>query len=447
MTEKRPSNGRSRSGHPSGLGYLFRERQVIIHDGAHVRRFTVRRWHQIGVFAVLATFAGWGIAATAAFFDGRAQVAERNGEITRRVAELDGIKASYRAAFDRLDEFQSLFANITCEISDIQNSLLRVAERNVAPDRRSLVTRQPTTAKGAGCGPGVASVAVAAPSVVASTMTEPPVRGGELATVQGLETPRIVGTLHTDEQDAVRLRVSQLSAALERLRQTHGAFLKQSADIAAKRVGVLEKALSRVGVDAAQLGNGGASERIEGVPSAFGTGGPFVPLPKTNAPGGDFDPVALFNSHADRLDSLILAMRTLPLSQPLEESEVTSPFGARDDPFNEQTAFHEGVDFGAPLNSPVAATGDGVIIWAGWRDKYGIMVEIDHGHGLTTRYAHLGRTLVHVGDKVVRGRPIGLLGNTGRSTGPHLHYEVRVNDQPTDPLKFITAGRDVLKNE
>jgi murein DD-endopeptidase MepM/ murein hydrolase activator NlpD len=171
-------------------------------------------------------------------------------------------------------------------------------------------------------------------------------------------------------------------------------------------------------------------------------------MPKgADGSSGGFDPIALFNSHADRLDNLIIAMRSLPLSEPLEDYEITSPFGSRDDPFNEQSAFHEGVDFGAPLNSPVMATGDGVVTWAGWRDKYGIMVEIDHGRGLSTRYAHLGRTLVHTGDHVSRGRPIGLLGNTGRSTGPHLHYEVRVNDQATDPMKFITAGRDVLKNE
>ena len=437
------------------MSYLFRERQVIVHDGAHVRRFTLRRWHQIAVFLVLGACLGWGAAATAAFVDGRARVAERNGEITRRVAELDGIKASYRAAFDRLDEFQSLFASITCEIGDIQNSLLSVAERSVAPDHRSPVTRKAATAGSSGCTAAVVELdpGPAEPAATSGTATSGAAGGVvpmgadlSLSEPEGADGPRIVGSLQSDEQEAVRLRVSQLSAALERLRQTHGAFLKQSADIAAKRVGLLERALSRVGVDASQLGTGPSAGRAE-ANAAFGTGGPFVPMPKNAAGAADFDPVALFNSHADRLDNLIMAMRTLPLAQPLEDAEVTSPFGARDDPFNEQTAFHEGVDFGAPLNSPVSATGDGVVTWAGWRDKYGIMVEIDHGHGLTTRYAHLSRTLVHVGDKVARGRPIGLLGNTGRSTGPHLHYEVRVNDQPTDPLKFITAGRDVLKNE
>jgi len=404
----------------------------MVHDGARVYRFTLRRWHQMAVFALLTAITGWGIAATSAFVEGRAMVAARNGEINRRVAELDGIKANYRAAFDRLDEFQSLFSSITCEIGDIQNSLLRVAERGVAPDRRALVPRQTTVVSREGCGPNPVSADAAAPVAVANTAGD---------------AGRVAGPARSDEQDQVRLRVSQLSAALERLRQTHGAFLRESADIAAKRVGDLERALSRVGVDAAQLGDPTRTGYLPGPAGHYGTGGPFVALPEASGAPPGFDPVALFNDHADRLDNLILALRTLPLAAPLETYEVTSPFGSREDPFNEMMAFHEGVDFGAPVGSPVLATGDGQVTWAGWRDKYGIMVEIDHGRGLMTRYAHLSRTLIHVGDRVTRGRPIGLLGNTGRSTGPHLHYEVRMNDQATDPMKFITAGRDVLKSE
>ncbi|HEY1720162.1 MAG TPA: M23 family metallopeptidase [Magnetospirillaceae bacterium] len=440
------------------MGKLFRERQIIIHDGAHVRRFTLRRWHQLCVFALLAIYAGWGLMATAVYLDGQQNVAERSSEITRRVAELDGIKANYRAAFDRLDEFQSLFANITCEIGDIQSSLLKVAERTAPQDRRALVPHKATLEKTPDCASAVVppTVAMTQPSATPPAAAAPAAQPSAAAssvpvTVNGPnDQARIVGALQSTEQEAVKLRVTQLSAALERLRQTHGAFLRESADITAKRVGVLEKALSRVGVDAAQLG-GSPAHAADGAPSQYGSGGPFVPMPKTpsgapETPDG-FDPIALFNNHADRLDNLIVAMRGLPLAEPLQEYEITSPFGSRDDPFNEQTAFHEGVDLGAPLNSPVMATADGVVTWAGWRDKYGILVEIDHGRGLSTRYAHLGRTLVKVGDHVTRGRPIGLLGNTGRSTGPHLHYEVRVNDQPTDPMKFITAGRDVLKNE
>jgi murein DD-endopeptidase MepM/ murein hydrolase activator NlpD len=442
LAQRRSPSNRRPPGLRKGSGKIFRERHIIIHDGTRVRRFTVRRWHQIILFSMMTIFSAWGVLATLAFFEGQQIVAARSGEISRRVAELDGIKANYRAAFDRLDEFQALFANITCEIGDIQNSLLHVAERSVALERRGLVPRQAAVPVGpAGCGAAPVEAAPApnpAPEALSAA--------DESASGSTSGSPRYIGSLRVEEQEAVRLRVSQLSAALEKLRQTHGAFLRQSADIAAKRVGDLEKALSRVGFDAAQLGETPGIVKPDQA-AVYGTGGPFVPAPKSSAATPGFDPVALFNSRADRLDNLILAIRTLPLATPLEDAEITSPFGSRDDPFNEQSAFHEGVDFGAPVGSPVFATGDGQVIWAGWRDRYGIMVEIDHGHGLSTRYAHLARPLVKVGDRVTRGRPIGLLGNTGRSTGPHLHYEVRVNDQATDPIKFINAGRDVLKSE
>ena len=444
MAHRGFTSDRRSGGQRGGSPKLFRERQIIIHDGTRAIRFTLRRWHQIAVCTLFALFGVWGVVASVAFIEGQAIVEARSGEITRRVAELDGIKANYRAAFDRLDEFQALFTDITCEIGDIQNSLLRVAEHSVAPDHRATAAHPNALMAGRdSCAAGASGEAAAGGG------GEPGVAVDEES--QQSVTPRITGSLRNEEQEAVRLRVSQLSAALEKLRETHGAFMRQSADIAAKRVGDLEKALSRVGVDAAQLGQSDHAAQPQPAPNAngYGSGGPFVPMPKDGPPqaAANFDPVTLFNNKADRLDSLMLAIHALPLAAPLEDYELTSPFGSRDDPFNEQTAFHEGVDLGAPVGSPVFATGDGVITWAGWRDKYGNLVEIDHGHGLVTRYAHLARTLVHVGDRVVRGRTVGLLGNTGRSTGPHLHYEVRINDVATDPLKFITAGRDVLKNE
>jgi murein DD-endopeptidase MepM/ murein hydrolase activator NlpD len=157
--------------------------------------------------------------------------------------------------------------------------------------------------------------------------------------------------------------------------------------------------------------------------------------------------VALFNNRAERLDTLSMLLRGLPLGEPLADYEITSPFGPRRDPINGQTGFHEGVDLGAPVGTPVVATGDGQVDWAGWRDRYGQLVEVDHGWGLRTRYAHLSKIMVHAGERVRRGTPVGLLGETGRTTGPHLHYEVRVNEQPTNPMKFITAGHDVLNDQ
>jgi murein DD-endopeptidase MepM/ murein hydrolase activator NlpD len=111
------------------------------------------------------------------------------------------------------------------------------------------------------------------------------------------------------------------------------------------------------------------------------------------------------------------------------------------------TGIHEGLDLGAPIGTPVEATGDGQVVWAGWRDRYGNLVEIDHGNGVHTRYGHLSKVMVSVGARINRGAVIGLVGETGRTTGPHLHYEVRMGDQATNPMKFIAAGQHVLKTQ
>lgn len=116
---------------------------------------------------------------------------------------------------------------------------------------------------------------------------------------------------------------------------------------------------------------------------------------------------------------------------------MSSSFGMRIDPFTGLPQRHSGLDFVAPIGSEVRATADGRVRAAGPRGAYGLLVEIDHGHGLTTRYAHLSEVRVKPGQAVERGSPIGALGNTGRSTGPHLHYEVRIHGVPRDPRAFI----------
>jgi murein DD-endopeptidase MepM/ murein hydrolase activator NlpD len=122
------------------------------------------------------------------------------------------------------------------------------------------------------------------------------------------------------------------------------------------------------------------------------------------------------------------------------DEDVTSGFGIRMDPFLGRPAMHTGLDLRAAAGDPVHATAAGRVVTAGWSGGYGNMVEIDHGHGLSTRYGHLSKILVSVGDKVGIGQVIGRVGSTGRSTGPHLHYETRVDDEAVDPHKFLRAG-------
>ncbi len=116
---------------------------------------------------------------------------------------------------------------------------------------------------------------------------------------------------------------------------------------------------------------------------------------------------------------------------------IASGFGSRRDPFTGRQAFHEGIDIGVWYGTPVLATADGVVTYSGWRTGYGYTVDIDHGYGFKTRYAHNGELLVSTGQEVKRGDVIAKSGNSGRSTGPHLHYEVHVNGVPKNPLDFI----------
>lgn len=142
-----------------------------------------------------------------------------------------------------------------------------------------------------------------------------------------------------------------------------------------------------------------------------------------------------------QLDEFLNAMRHMPLSAPVRgpQFDRTSGFGPRHDPFTGLLAFHPGLDFSGPVGSLVRATAPGHVVFAGPRGTYGNMVEIDHGFGFHTRYAHLEAVLVKVGDHVALGSPVGKLGSTGRSTGPHVHYEVWFDDVVRNPKNFLDA--------
>ncbi|TAN58146.1 MAG: M23 family metallopeptidase, partial [Magnetospirillum sp.] len=225
-----------------------------------------------------------------------------------------------------------------------------------------------------------------------------------------------------------------LEGSLERLKVAYAQAVQNTNNAASSRIFDAEKMLSRLGIDARLLFD---RQQRDG-----GRGGPFIPLASAS---GDTGLTGLL----DRLDhwsGVKAVMQKMPLGEPLHvDYDVNSGFGTRSDPLNRRTGVHEGVDLGAPFGSPVYSTGEGVVEFAGPWDRYGLTIEINHGGGVSTRYAHLSRIKVKEGQRVTRSTVIGMLGNTGRSTGPHLHYEVRLSDAPKDPLKFIAAGEDAPK--
>jgi murein DD-endopeptidase MepM/ murein hydrolase activator NlpD len=186
------------------------------------------------------------------------------------------------------------------------------------------------------------------------------------------------------------------------------------------------------------------------VASSEGVGGPEIPLDQVRIEGiSDSKFTHAYLSAAavlDQLNGLSAAMDHVPLAMPVSTASFdrSSGFGARVDPFTGRYAFHPGIDFAGPWGSVVHATAPGTVVFAGNRGGYGNMVEIDHGYGIHTRYGHLSAITVRVGSRVGKGGGVGRVGSTGRSTGPHVHYEVWYDDVVKNPNNFIEAGRHVL---
>jgi murein DD-endopeptidase MepM/ murein hydrolase activator NlpD len=173
----------------------------------------------------------------------------------------------------------------------------------------------------------------------------------------------------------------------------------------------------------------------------------FYPAPAgTGAVGGPFDSASgdptfkqLFTSWK-KLDNLASGAIAIPSDKPIRTAEFTSGFGVRSDPFRHGAAMHPGIDLAAKSGTPIYATADGTVVRAGWNSGgYGNLVEIDHGRGIITRYGHMSAVLIQPGAKVHRGQLIGKVGSTGRSTGPHLHYEVRIDNSPVNPIPFMKS--------
>jgi murein DD-endopeptidase MepM/ murein hydrolase activator NlpD len=168
-------------------------------------------------------------------------------------------------------------------------------------------------------------------------------------------------------------------------------------------------------------------------------GGPLLRL--ATARNGSIDPrFRRMGLSLARMDALASGLESLPQVQPAHVAYVSSSFGYRADPFNGGAAFHAGLDFPGPMGSAIYAAAQGTVSFVGQKQGYGNCIEISHGNGLLTRYAHLSALGARVGQKVDAGARIGAMGSTGRSTGPHLHFEVRINDRPVNPRPFLEAA-------
>ncbi len=255
------------------------------------------------------------------------------------------------------------------------------------------------------------------------------------------------------DQDQLIARISHLEKRISELKQTNEEIVNVVRTTADGQIKDLENVIRQTGLSPELLKRQAEQEqKIRRKPTASneangtgGKGGPYIP-DTWDADMRNF--VADLDKSADRLYVLRRILDIMPTTMPIKNASRESPFGRRVDPFTNRIAFHAGLDLASRKTPQILAPSNGKVSYAGWMNGYGNMIEIEHGLGISTRYGHLSRIQVSEGDVVKEGQTIGLQGSTGRSTGAHLHYEVRFNNRPINPAPFLNVGQKyVSQNE
>lgn len=421
---------------PTGQSAVFGRRKephtVIIARGNEIRHFTIRPW--------LVAFLGSALAAIAiGYLLATSYLVLRDdliGATTARQARMqqayeDRISA-LRAQVDRITSRQLLDQKLMeTKVSELLERQSQLSQRHgrLGPilERAENEVGTPPTADAA---------AAAKPDEHAELTGGEPLAYSVASLGSGDTRPFSLWSTRSDplpsetaadRADKLFVSINDSLKAIESQQLTRIATL---ADNAYKSADAITQALEAAGLP---------------VDSDFGknesdVGGPLIPLDSSMM----FDSkVKELDEALDTLDQLKKEARRLPLANPAPGHSVTSPFGVRTDPILGTAALHSGMDFRAPIGMAAKVTAAGVVTKAGWNGGYGRMVEVDHDNGFATRYGHLSEIDVVVGQKLAAGDIVGKTGSSGRSTGPHLHYEVRHNGEAIDPLRFLTVGKKV----
>jgi murein DD-endopeptidase MepM/ murein hydrolase activator NlpD len=399
------------------------------HGERQVRVGPVAFWTIVGSLVVMA---GWS-AITATYFAFRDDVLTRllTRQAQMQFAYEDRI-ADLRGQVDKLASRQLL------DQEQFESRLEQIVRRQaLLESRSSALNGLPDSAPTGSVRPGqrvapavLAPSAAPKPSPINDTviLVQPPEREARLES----RTPLNAGVRFAAQtQGGIEGALARLQISLDRFEAGQVKslnVLEESYDTKARR---MRGILADLGVDLS---------KIAPAPPARAVGGPFVAAGAASVSHFDRQ---LYRIRAARgqVDRLTRALSAVPIRKPMTgELEATSGFGVRTDPFIRAPAMHTGLDFRAEIGEPARATAAGTVTIAGWNGGYGKMVEVDHGNGFATRYGHLSAIDVEVGQAVRIGQVVGRVGTTGRSTGPHLHYETRVDGDAVDPRKFLRAG-------
>ena len=395
---------------------------VIIARGDSVRHFTVRPW--------MAALAGSALAAAAVgYLLATSYLVFRDDLIGAAIARQARMQHAYE---DRISALRAQVDRITSrQLLDQQVMETKVAE---------LLQRQSALNERHGrLGPILERIGVSDAS--AEEDPTPTARPDERASLEGGAVAHaalagsaarssslwshLTGDAKVSTADHADILFAAINTSLRSIETEQIAKVSLLADDAYKTAEAITDALAEVGVP------------LEAESDGSDVGGPFIAIGDSNA----------FNAKVKELDEALGTLERarqhavrMPISNPAPGRGVSSTYGVRKDPLLGTPAMHSGMDFRAPSGFPARATAGGTVVSAGWNGGYGRMVEIDHGDGFTTRFAHLSAITVSEGDVVERGTIVGKVGSSGRSTGPHLHYEVRRDGEAVDPLRFLKVG-------
>ena len=346
--------------------------------------------------------------------------------------------AALRADIDRLTSRQLLNQEeVEAEVEKV------LARQSAISQRQELLGGVTAAARAAGFAVPPGSATVAAPPATAASASPPtstPKPGVPAAALKtsAILVPSLIGPAEAKETTGSwKPPLAQMSAVkteLDRIADAQVAYVSTLSTTIAKRNDALAAVLKSMG------------REVPEAKAPGNVGGPYVPVAAVTDPALFISSVDWLSGEIERYTAIHYLAIHLPVTTPLPDPSVTSGFGTRIDPFLGTPALHPGIDYRASLGTPVAATAPGTVIdtQTGYNGGYGNMVDIDHGNGIVTRFAHLSAIDVKVGQVVAKGTTIGKAGATGRATGPHLHYEVRVDDEAIDPTRFISVGEKLL---
>lgn len=404
---------------------------TIAHHGKQVRLGPVVFWIVVGTVVLLGLWS----AATATYF------AFRDDVLTRLIARQAEMQYAYedriaelRAKVDRTTSRQLLdqeqFDQKLDQIMKRQTALeSRATALGAMPDVTGSIPRA-TTQRGEASQTNTQGTPKPSPISDTVIFVAPPDREARLEsrapTVAAPSTHQFANNQGFDNV------VVRLTTSLDQVERRQMAALSAVEEGMDSRMRRMRGVVSDLGLNLANL---------EAAVPRTAMGGPFVPV-KLTANAGPFEKqLSRINTTRAEMDRLNRTLALVPYRKPvIGEVEFTSGFGVRSDPFLGRPAMHTGLDFRAATGDPVRVTAYGKVVSAGWSGGYGRMIEVDHGNGLATRYGHLSEINVRVGEIVKIGQVVGLVGSTGRSTGPHLHYETRIDGEAVDPQKFLRAG-------